>query len=375
MASWLVTPVLMFMVVVAVVGGGWSPWLIGIAQWALRTMDAIALFAVDLPGAVVSLPELQAWEVAGLCVVASAILLAFNRRRLSMAILGTACLAATLLCLAVASSTSPGKLEVIFPYVGQGDAAIVRLPDGGVVVIDAGGAVWRGQRDPGLRVMGPILRRLMVRDIDLAILSHADPDHLNGFVYLSENFHIREFWHNGQGNGNPILRRVVAKIVADGGRVRVVGDLPAVMQRERVLFEVLHPRPEQGSDESYYPELSSNDNSIVLRLSFGESSILFSGDVESEAEAIFEHRIPKTDVLKVPHHGSRTSSTNGFIDQVQPSVAVISCGYKNQFGFPAREILDRYVSRDITVWRTDTMGMITLSTSGKEWDIHAFSSE
>ncbi|MBI3178615.1 MAG: MBL fold metallo-hydrolase, partial [Deltaproteobacteria bacterium] len=263
-----------------------------------------------------------------------------------------------------------GALRILFPYVGQGDAAVVMLPRGGIMVVDAGGSHHARDWDPGRNALAPLLRKLGVRSIDLAVVSHPHPDHLNGFTYLAQHFAIRELWWNGEGEVVPVQAELNARVREQGGRVRLAAELPIFTDREGVTVAVLHPRPgAAGEGLPYYPALSENDNSVVLELSHRGRSLLLSGDIEREAEAMLAARLGGVDVLKSPHHGSNTSSTPALLQALAPAAVIISCGEDNQYGVPHADVLARYREYRIHVLRTDVDGMITLLASGGAWAV------
>jgi competence protein ComEC len=257
-------------------------------------------------------------------------------------------------------------LRVTFLDVGQGDAALVEGPGGFAMVIDGGGAV-SGSFDPGARVVGPVLRRKGIHRLDLVALSHPHPDHMNGLFHLLERFDVGAVWTPGEGGGNPEYDRLVALARARGvpiaePRTFVEGPL-AVQARGPMFGQIVHAPP----------GLSVNDASLVLRVGFAGRWFLFSGDIEEQGEAELAAEAAadpvRSDVLKVPHHGSRTSSSDVLLDTVAPSLAVVSLGTRNRFGFPRAEVLARYASRGIKLLRTDWHGAITVRVR-REGDWH-----
>jgi competence protein ComEC len=141
---------------------------------------------------------------------------------------------------------------------------------------------------------------------------------------------------------------------------------------EGVDIEVLHPL--NGPDRAAFPELGENDNSLVLRLTYGDVHVLLPGDAEHEGESLLLARGAdlSADLLKAPHHGSRTSSTRDFIEAVKPKYVVFCVGLKNQFGFPAPEVDERYAQAKCARYRTDLDGAVTFSTDGREWAVERF---
>ena len=256
-------------------------------------------------------------------------------------------------------------LRVTFLDVGQGDAALVEGPGGFVMLIDGGGAI-HGSFDPGARVVGPVLRRKGIDRIDLVVLSHAHPDHMNGLFHILERFPVGMLWTPGEAGGNPEYHRLIALARSRG--VEVAEPRSFV----RGSLEVQARGPMLGTAVRAPPGLGVNDASLVVRVGLGGRWFLFSGDIETqgEMELVADSLAnPLTsDVLKVPHHGSRTSSGDPLLDAVAPRIAVASLGRRNRFGFPRAEVLARYASRGIELLRTDLHGAVTIEV-GKDGDL------
>ncbi|ABS26700.1 DNA internalization-related competence protein ComEC/Rec2 [Anaeromyxobacter sp. Fw109-5] len=268
-------------------------------------------------------------------------------RRLAWAA-AAACLVAPAHLRATAASAR-GGLEILFISVGQGDAALLRLPDGSAVLVDAGGAP-DGGADPGARDVVPLLRDLGVRRLAAAFLSHAHPDHVLGLAAVAEAFPIDVVFSNGApGEGE------AARVLAPLSPIALApGDGWA---RAGVRFDALG-----GVRDG----LGENDASLVLRVSYGDTALLFTGDVEAPGEAAAVARGGlDADVVKVPHHGSRTSSSEAFTRAVHPGLAIVSVGRDNRFGFPHAEAVTRWQSAGATVLRTDE-GAIRLLSDGRQ---------
>lgn len=239
--------------------------------------------------------------------------------------------------LAVSLTTARG-IHITFLDVGQGDSAVVELPDKKVLVVDTG--INGFQTANFLRYRG-------IKKIDALVLSHGSSDHVGGLDKILNDFNVREVWDNsrliypeGLLSDGIIHRRLQRGDTAEGSGYRIT---------------ILHPYDGfytmfSGSDE--------NNDSLVIRIDGIKNSFLFTGDIEQEAQEDLWHlgRHLKTNVIKVPHHGSRTSASEIFFSAVSPDIAVISAGRKNRYGHPHDETLQ--LLEGIRVWRTDTDGAI-----------------
>jgi competence protein ComEC len=241
-----------------------------------------------------------------------------------------------------AAARRAGRLEVVFLAVGQGDAAVLRLPGGEAVLVDAGGADG-GRHDPGARDVRPFLLDMGVRRLAAAFVSHLHGDHALGLPGVAAGVAVERLYaprDAGEGAGPlaspglPPARRLVA------GDVVVLGE---------VRFEVLGPPA--GPEAS---RLSDNDASLVLRVVHGRTAFLLAGDLEAAGEALAVARGGlAADVVKVPHHGSRTGSGRALAAAAAPRWAVVSVGRRNRFGFPHPEALDRWREAGAAIVRTD----------------------
>jgi competence protein ComEC len=253
-------------------------------------------------------------------------------------------------------------LVVTFLDVGQGDAAVVEAPGGAVMVVDGGGS-RDGSYDPGARVVEPFLRTRGIGRVDLVALSHPHPDHLGGLFRILERFDVGAFWSSGDDGRNPEYHRLLAVAARRGTALGAVEPRALGAAELRPLGPFVSTA---GGERIGAPEgLGVNDASLVLRAALGGHAVLFPGDLEADGEGELAGRgdvgdAIGADVLKVPHHGSRTSSSPELLDAVRPRVAVISLGWRNQFHFPAPEVVARYADRGVTVLRTDRDGAVTV---------------
>jgi competence protein ComEC len=282
------------------------------------------------------------------------------RRSRLLAAAGLALLGASVSLTArdIARRTNP-DLRITFLDVGQGDAALVEAPGGGTLLIDGGGS-FDGAFDPGERIIEPLLRARGISHLDLVALSHPHPDHLNGLQRILERFPVARLWTSGDDGHNPEY----ARLLATARRRGVDRPVPAPLSIGPLAVTPLGPWLD---DRIGAPAgLSVNDASLVLRLDFAGHGALFPGDLEADGEGELVGRRAlgdriAADLLKVPHHGSRTSSSPELIAAVAPALAVISLGWQNRFRFPNAEVLARYAARGTRVLRTDRDGAVTVT--------------
>jgi competence protein ComEC len=249
-----------------------------------------------------------------------------------------------------------GRLEVVFLSVGQGDAAVLRLPGGEAVLVDAGGDE-RGHHDPGGRDVRPFLLDMGVRRLSAVFVSHLHGDHALGLPGVAAGVEVERVYAPARAGDEAVseaMRRLPrAQALAAGDEIALGG----------VRFEVLGPPRREAA-----AGLSENDASLVLRVIHGETAFLFPGDVEAEGEALASRggRLA-ADVVKVPHHGSRTSSGRGLAAAVGPRWAVVSVGRRNRFGFPHAEAVERWREVGAEVLRTDEGPARFLSDGRSVW--------
>ncbi len=244
------------------------------------------------------------------------------------------------------------RLTVTFMDVGQGDSLVVEFPGHRVMVIDAGGFI-QSSFDPGESLVSPYLWHRGYKKIDYLVCSHFHPDHAGGLPALARNFRVGEFWFlEEKGNRlseeiNRVLPRKTRKRTLQAGLSQEI---------DGCRVEVLYP--DEQAKAIFRP---GNDLSAVLRLDCGEQSFLFAADITAPAEDYLVRLWPEkleATVLKVPHHGSRSSASPAFLEAVAPRWAVITAGKNNIYGFPAPEVLEGLRAAGAEVLRIDLDGAV-----------------
>ena len=261
-----------------------------------------------------------------------------------------------------------GRLHVTFLDVGQGDSAFVVFPGGSTLLVDAGGLSASSAFDIGDRVVAPVVRDAGFRRIDYLALSHGDPDHVGGAASILAEFRPREVWE-----GIPVPRfgpLTALRVAAQAGGARWAnvyrGDRIAI---DGVEVVARHPLPADWERQRV-----RNDDSLVLELRWRDVSVLLTGDIGRPVEQDVAAATPpaRLRIVKIPHHGSLTSSTQAFLAALRPRIAIASAGRANHFGHPVPEVLERYRSIGAEIFRTDQDGAVTVVTDGTSINVRTF---
>jgi len=255
-------------------------------------------------------------------------------------------------------------LRVTFLSVGEGDGAVVRFPGSCVMVIDGGGSY--GGFDAGERIVAAYLWSQKIMRVDYLALSHPDLDHFGGLDFIAMNFAPRAFWTTGVASVDLSYVRLMDDLERAKVPMVQVGETAPVAAIGGVAISSLN-----GSTDA---ARTQNNSSMVVRFSFGSASLLFTGDIESAGErAMIENRGDlRATLLKVPHHGSASSSTPAFIAAVHLEVAVISDGYLNRFHFPSAAVVERYVAAGAIALRTDLDGAVMVDATPDRMTVRTF---
>jgi competence protein ComEC len=300
--------------------------------------------------------------VAGMLLIGLAVWAARNSRfPIALPIAALAC-SAVCVFLPRALAYYPGVLEVTAIDVGQGDSLLLVSPQGKTLLIDAGGPIGGAQASDGNfeigeDVVSPVLWSRNIRRLDAVALTHAHSDHMGGMLSVLKNFRPRQLW---VGN-NPGIPAYEA-LLAEAQRLKI--PVQSLAAGEHFAFggaqvEVLAP------PAGYIPgPAASNDDSLVLHVAYGQTSVLLEGDAQAASEQHMLSAGLHSDLLKVGHHGSKTSTTPRFLAAVAPSYAIISVAHHNPYGHPKMEILDRLQEDHIRTFRTDALGATSFYLNG-----------
>ena len=284
------------------------------------------------------------------------------------------------------SPPADGRLHVNFLDVGQGDSALLTFPNGETLLIDGGGKTnfnrvpvesrYEDEReifepdapDIGELVVSNFLWTKGYSQVDYILATHADADHIQGLSDIARNFHVRAaiFGRTPLKNAEfanldkVLQKRGIESVTLSRGDVLSFGD---------VKIEVLSPESTSDIDA-----VSDNNHSIVLRVIYGDVKILLTGDIEKETEKglLNQPEFLQTDVIKVAHHGSRTSSTIDFVNASRAKLAVVSVGKNSPFGHPHREVIERWKAAGAKVLTTGENGTVSISTDGRDLQLKTF---
>lgn len=273
-----------------------------------------------------------------------------------------------------------GTLQIDFLDVGQGDSTLITFPGGETLLIDAGGTSSIKTKlrtedgedvtfDPdtprvGEMVVSRFLWHRGYSKVDYILATHADTDHIQGLVDIAKNFRVRAALVGATPMDDANYSELASVLNRRGVPIENVtrGD---VMEIDGVRIEVLYPVNNEKAD---------NNNSVVLRIVYGDKKFLLTGDIEAETEKalLVSPELLEADVIKVAHHGSRTSSTQEFVDVVKARYAIIPVGRRSRFGHPHEEVVDRWKKSGAQIMTTGAKGTITINTYGDNLEINSY---
>ena len=259
-------------------------------------------------------------------------------------------------------------LRVTMIDVGHGNAALMELPEGYNILIDGGGFSDNSIFDTGARIIAPFLWQKKIKTVDTLVLSHPNSDHLNGLIYIAEHFNVKNVWTNNESANTFGYKKFMEVIKKNKIHMPEYKKIAGTRHINGVCIDIFYPPKDFIERRKKEPWRNLNNNSLVLKASFGAKSFLFPGDIQTRAEyelaAIAGDKLKGT-VLLAPHHGSKTSSSERFIEKVDPEVIIISSGWKSRFGFPNPSVLKRYKEKGCRILGTARNGAVSMSTDGQ----------
>jgi len=311
-------------------------------------------------------PEPPGWLAAAFVLCLLLAIVALGRsRRLALAPLAAALAAAAAIVIhPFPQRQIHGELEITLLDTGQSESLLVGLPQGGFVLVDAGGAPVRPsaeQRfDVGEDLIAPYLWRRGIRRLEGMVLTHLHEDHAGGAAFLIRSFRPRTLWTSYTPD-HPSWHRLERELRQAGTSVRTAGEGDAWRWGD-VKVGALAPSPEQR-----WRGKPSNNDSLILLLTYGRRRFLLTGDSErGVGERLAENGLlEKVDVLKIPHHGAKSALSAGLLRQTHPALALISAGWLNSFGFPHVETMEALSAAGSIALRTDLLGTVTVRSDGR----------
>jgi competence protein ComEC len=265
------------------------------------------------------------------------------------------------------------NLTMTFIDVGQGDSILIEFPKGKRMLIDGGG-LYGDRFDIGKNVIAPFLWNKKIPRIDYLVLTHPDPDHLKGLNFVASHFSIGQFWDNGLRGDSESYFQLVETLLSKKVERFSLNEKTPLQIINGVQISFLNPPGKLESRRVGRNTSFFNNHSLVMKLQFKNMRVLLAADIEKEVEyrLMREGYSLRADILKIPHHGSISSSTPLFLERVKPTYAVLSVGERNIGRLPHPEVIKRYQQIGTRIFRTDQQGAITVVTDGEKIEVRPF---
>lgn len=262
-------------------------------------------------------------------------------------------------------------LQIIMMDVGQGEAVLIKTPEGRGILVD-GGSTSRSR--VGTFIIEPVLKYYGIGELDTVMITHADEDHINGIIELLEGgYPVKTICMQKGWEEDAALQPVLALAKQNRIKTKWISEGDSFIYGNHISLTCLHP------GDTFVSE-NRNEASLVLHLNFRKFDMLLTGDLEGKGEEALRRVIKEKnysfhgelEILKVAHHGSGFSTTEQFLDEALPRAGILSAGKNNRYGHPHPELLKRIKDRGISLWRTDEAGAISLKSDGESWSISTY---
>ncbi len=276
------------------------------------------------------------------------------------------------------------NLKITVIDVGQGSSTLIQTPEGKNILVDGGGFSDISSFDTGRYILGPFLWKKRVKTIDYVILTHPESDHLNGLIFILDNFNVKTLIKNSDIRDTKSYQLMMK--TCEKHNIKILNPLEHGKNMGLNSVDINNMDINSVDIDSdvkltFFDSLKDifsynfNNNSLVFKVNFNNFSMLFPGDILELREKNLSKRINfdlHSDVMLAPHHGSSTSSSKVFLEKVLPISVIISCGRHNKYGFPDFNVLKRYQNIGTKIFRTDEKGAVFISSDGETYKIETF---
>ena len=344
-----------------------------ILNFLLKALTKIAEVCSKLPFSYIYVPTPK---ILGIFIFYSCLFFIINRDRLRVRIFNTLKVRIAILILIIIFnlgypilSSKEYGLEINFVDVGQGDCTLIRA-NGKNILVDAGGSKDEKSFDVGKNTVFPYLLDRGIVSLDYVIVSHFDSDHCQGFNFILKNMKVKTAIICNIGQESEEYNHFVILAKENKTKIRYVQKGSIIKLGKNKIIEILYPDKNEKINDN-----AKNNNAIVFKLTWNKFSMLFTGDIEEKAERkileMYKNKEEKlkSNILKVAHHGSKSSTMQEFLEIVKPSLALIGVGENNNFGHPNDMVLNRLEQSGCKTYRTDMLGEITITSNGKSYNV------
>jgi competence protein ComEC len=360
--SLIVLPLSSISLLISFVSSGWAEIMAVFTSWVMRIMDHALTWVSSFSAATYSISPPTLWWILCYFFVFWFTFVTIVTDRRSVQHLRYVTLSALMLLIGILLVAKDNITRITMIDVGQGDATLIETAEGKVILIDGGGTLpvreeaWQKKNrsfDVGRDVVVPYLRYRGINHIDTIVMTHGDGDHIRGLEAVVRRFSIGQVLHNAAGPADSFERKLLMLMQQKDIPIKQVAAGNSWQIERGIQARVLHPA-------SVVSSANINNGSIVMLLSIYRTHILLTGDMEEQAEqeVLAKFALPAIDILKVAHHGGKTSTTEAWLSKIKPDQALLSAGLHNRYGHPKPEVLERLRQFGVQIWRTDYQGAV-----------------